>query len=168
MRLFLSALVTALIVPLAAYAHSPSSCPTPEQAPTRWQLVGFTAAPVSPDQGFLGFTRICQAEFPDSRFCNTAEIIATTNVPALDAGLAWVNPSMSVPLPNAYFLDPSGIKGTSGAGAGIGLAGLTCPLWGSWQSTNPLSKGIVVDADGNFSQNSCGEIHPVACCALVP
>jgi len=57
MRLFLSTLLTALIVPLAAHAQAPKQVevindplavevvnPAPPSPPVRWQLVGFTNA----------------------------------------------------------------------------------------------------------------------------
>jgi len=48
----------------------------------RWQLVGFTAATVIGTAGSLEFTRMCDAEFAGSRWCTSAELLASTNLPA--------------------------------------------------------------------------------------
>ena len=78
MRLFLSSLVSALIVPLAAYAQAPKLVevindplavevvnPAPPSPPVRWQLVGFTSATYTGAMGgHFGVTQKCQLEFP--------------------------------------------------------------------------------------------------------
>ena len=77
MRLFLSILVTALTVPLAAYAQAPKQVevindplavevvnPAPASPPVRWQLVGFTAATMIGTVGPLEMARGCAATRP--------------------------------------------------------------------------------------------------------
>ena len=88
MRLFLFVLLTALIVPFAAYAQAPKPVevindplavevvnPAPPSPPVRWQLVGFTAATMVGTVGPLGMARVCAAEFASSRTCSSAEIL---------------------------------------------------------------------------------------------
>jgi hypothetical protein len=102
MRLFLSALITALLAPLATQAHSPDSCPALEPAPMRWQLVGFTSASFVGDQGVWGFLVHCQAEFPNSRMCYGQEVVDTVAISAGLTGDAWVRPMPMRAWSNAY------------------------------------------------------------------
>jgi hypothetical protein len=149
MRLFLSTLLTALIVPFSAQSHSPNSCPAPESAPMRWQLVGFTSATTDGIAGPLGFTRLCDAEYPGSRWCTSREVLNSSNLPAT-SGEAWVRPTFEVKL-----LDASGLESSAPT--------LTC---GSY--SNPGGNSLKVDDAGRFLPGACSTLRAVACCALVP
>ena len=62
--------------------------------PARMQLVGFTAATFTGDQGVFGFTAACQLEFSGSRMCLVNEAITTTTIPTFGVGTenAWIEP----------------------------------------------------------------------------
>jgi hypothetical protein len=178
MRLFLSALVTALIVPLAAYAQAPKQVevvndslavevvnpqvevtneplavevvnPAPPSPPVRWQLVGFTSATYTGAMGgHFGVTQKCQLEFPNSRMCWIEEVAATTSIPSSLVGNAWANPT-DLHYPNCRE---------------------HCYLWTDPESCGSFGDGRVVTSDGNVAvyKASCDSAHPIACCALVP
>jgi hypothetical protein len=159
MRLFLSALVTALIVPFAAQAHSPDSCPAPEPAPTHWQLVGFTSASFLGDQGVLGFLLHCQAEFSNSRMCYSQEVVDTVSVPAGLTGQswAWVRPTRASTNGTNIVEAVSNISED--------LSRFTC---GQWSSSSDSSTGLIISSLGRAGRGTCALALPVACCALVP
>lgn len=77
-------------------------------APPRFELVGFTSATFVGDEGVLGFTLACQAQFAGSRMCSSAEVMNTVDVPAGLSSLAWVRPSF-VSISGTQALDASGI-----------------------------------------------------------
>jgi hypothetical protein len=166
MRRFLSALVTALIVPLAAHAQAPKPVevindplevevvnPAPECIPLRWQLVGFTSATYPGAMGGnFGVTRKCQLEFPNSRMCSIEEAVATTSIPSELSGRAWTH-----------------AQGAAGAVifAGTPVAQSTNCL--GWRSGIPTLTGNVISDEGIADVISdCNRAHPIACCALVP
>jgi hypothetical protein len=123
------------------------------QAPPRFQLVGFSTATLQGIDGVLAHTLACHADFgPGTRACTTAEVLATTHVPAGLSGDAWVRPSYRP------------------VGAGITLAldatGLNdLPSFLSCEAQT----GIVVDSDGDFTSGRLctGIPHSVACCGLM-
>jgi hypothetical protein len=176
MRLFLWAPITALIVPLAAYAEAPKPVEviddrfaveyvdsTPPSPPERWQFVGFTRATYTGAMGgYLGVTQKCQREIPNSRMCDFEEVAATTSISAPPVGEAWVHRS---PITNADTNSSGGIFS-----AEIYASALNCV---GWREDDPNSglKGQLVSADRypreNF-QSPCDSEHPIACCALVP
>ena len=64
-----------------------------EASRTTHELVGFTTATFTCDQGVLGFTLACRAQFgSDTRMCNSVEVMRTVNVPSGLSGRAWVRP----------------------------------------------------------------------------
>ena len=181
MRLFLTILLTALIVPLAAHAQAPKQVevindplavevvnPAPPSPPVRWQLVGFTSTSYTGDTGVLAFTVACQAEFEaGSRMCTSEEVLNTVTVPTALSGSAWVRPVYqpfnaeedSTSTVTTRVLDASGRI----AGSTV-LRGLSCTGWSDGGGT-----GLSVDGSGRFlTTNNCDDPHPVACCALVP
>ncbi len=107
MRLFLSALVTALVVPLAAHAQAPKQVevindplavevvnPAPVSCDQkRVQVVGVTSAVYNGDLGgHWGATRKCDAEFPGSFFCtDIGEFRKTTSPPPAPGAIAWID-----------------------------------------------------------------------------
>jgi len=152
MRLFLSALVTAVLASLAAQAHSPDSCPAPEPAPMRWQLVGFTEQTVDMVSGVFVLTNTCIAEFgASSRQCTTIEVVETSIIPTtLPVGSAWIRPVLSA-------------DGGMDVGSGTGNGGLLC---GGWRGN---VGGLWVNELGQFGKSSdCFAMRRVACCAVVP
>ena len=125
----------------------------PGAASATFELVGFTAATFNGDEGVLGFTLACQAEFTGSRMCDSLEVMHTVNVPTL-SGEAWVRP---VPLGGPSNKDISGASNTSSGEA------LTCLGW----SRADNFAGLTADANGSFVSSSCTNFHSVACCAPV-
>ncbi len=152
MRLFQSALVTALIVPLAAQAHSPDSCPAPEPAPMRWQLVGFTSSTLLGDSGVLNKTLACQQDFVGSRMCSSTEVLETVAVPLGLVGSAWVRPSFA-PFHGVGTL----VSALDVSGYATSVTNLTC-----------RTSAFVMTASGDFTISQCANELAVACCALVP
>jgi hypothetical protein len=189
MRLFSAALLTALFVPLAAFAQSTkqvevinlpavqdvtgtvevtndaanpveiagevavTNLPTPTVA-ARYQLVGFTTATFLGSEGSLGFTRACDAEFSNSRWCTSAEVLDSVNLPAL-SGDAWVRAAL-IGATASYPVDVTGLA-TSGTD-------FNCDAW----RAPPTGEGFTVSASGKFEIMPCFVPRSVACCALVP
>jgi hypothetical protein len=58
-------------------------------------LVGFTSATTTGGAGIFAMTALCQAEFPASRMCTSAEVLATQKLPTLPGRNvhAWVQPT---------------------------------------------------------------------------
>ena len=156
MRLFLSALLTTLIVPLAAYAQAPKQVevindplavevvnPAPPSPPVRWQLVGFTSATYLGDMGGnFGVTQKCQLEFENSRMCTTIEVEQTTSIPSELVGQGRINQRA----------DRGGLEGSN------------CGRWLVVFSGG----GDAVDSHGTPGDAACDVLTPIACCALVP
>jgi hypothetical protein len=126
--------------------------------PARFQLVGFTSASFDGNEGVLGFTAACQAEFRASRMCSSQEVLESVSLPDL-AGSAWVRPHIVGGGPGGN-VDASGIQGLSQT--------LTCE---SWTSNRPFAsggyQGLSINAAGGFVAESCDEFLAVACCAVV-
>jgi hypothetical protein len=126
-------------------------------APGRFQLVGFSTATFTGDQGVLGFASVCQTEFPASRMCTSVEVMETTVLVSGLTGDAWVRPSFE-PLgvgAGQLVIDASGAIGAPN--------GLSCQGW-----TSTLGFGLKVSASGGFAPSFCFEQRSVACCARVP
>jgi hypothetical protein len=126
--------------------------PTAER---RYQLVGFTTAMVLATEGPFGFTRACGAEFLSSRWCTSAEILDTVNLPAL-SGEAWVRGIYVGHSISSWVLDVA-------SGFGNSAAYFTC---GDWKGT--AGRGFTVSATGTFGIMGCTGPRSVACCAPVP
>ena len=167
MRLFLSVVVTVLIVPLAAYAQAaPKQVevindplmvevvnPAPPSPPVRWQLVGFTSATYTGTMGGnFGVTQKCQLDFPNSRMCSIEEAVATTSIPSGLSGRAWSH--------------AQGVAGVVIFAGNPVAQGNNCF---SWRSSIPTQSGNVISDEGVADVISgCDREHPIACCALVP
>ena len=135
--------------------------PSPASPTARFQLVGFTSASNFGNEGVLGFTLNCQAEFPDSRMCTSQEVMETVTVPGSLTGSAWVRP-VFVPLgTGAVIIAARDISGVV-VGSGIDLA---CD---GWRSRSLSQRGLAVSATGSFASSACDQAFGVACCALVP
>jgi hypothetical protein len=127
--------------------------------PLRMQLVGFTAAGFTGDTGVLDFTLACQAEFPESRMCNSVEVLETIRVPSSLEGHAWVRPVFQ-PAASAGFT----MFALDAAGGGAQEVGnLSCRSW----RANDLM-GLTVDATGSFVARECDTPRAVTCCAMLP
>ena len=160
MRLFLSILVTALTVPLTAYAQAaPKQVevindllvvevvnPAPPSLPVRWQLVGVTSSAFTGDLGGpWGANATCNAEFEGARMCIYEE--ARRSHP-ISMDTAWVDK----------------------------LGAANCGSWVRGDDGTGITKrqGSYLRADGtvvDFSTSSlpgCSVMRPIACCALVP
>ena len=106
----------------------------------RFQLVGFTAATFTGDQGVFSYTAQCESEFGlSSRMCLLIEAWTTTSVPPLDGGAfgaAWVNTTRDIP-------------GTN----------LNCGGWGAG------GEGTALNEDGSIRSIGCDAPLGIACCA---
>jgi hypothetical protein len=122
----------------------------------RFQLVGFTNATYDGGETLFGLTLACQAEFAESRFCTSVEVLETVTVPNLAGGDAWVRPVLWGVRTSSH-LDQSGVAGTNGA--------LTCS---QWSEVRQGWTGLTVNATGTFAAGACEIARPVACCAQVP
>lgn len=171
MHLFLSVLLTALIVPLAAHAQAaPKQVevvndplvvevvnPAPPAPPARFQLVGFTSATMLGNAGVLSLTLACQQEFNGSRMCNSVEVIETVMVPSGLTGNAWVRP---------FFVPFQQVSTSSSPGTGLDASGI---VGQAIEFSCVGSRGFAVTATGIFiSSQFCSDPRPVACCALMP
>jgi hypothetical protein len=145
MRLFFSVLLTALIVPLAAQAHSPSACPTvsPPEFPPLLQFVGLTEATVQGRVGLPGFMRVCEAEYPDSHPCTSRDLIEGDWFPQSFASGMWVLPVWT-DTEHSY----------SGR---FDALGENCPVILPGGDGYPIMGGI-----------GCNSVWPVPCCAEAP
>ena len=172
MRLFLSTLLTAMILPVAAYAQAPKQVevindplavevvnPAPPSPLVRFQLIGFTTstfgsfAATEGTPSMFAMIAACQPEVdPLSRMCRVDDIQLTTAIPSGlptvdertgDRLRAWLNP------------DP--------ANAGVASGTFDCVGWSITSLT-----GMTVDATGQMARWGCDKNRPVACCALVP
>jgi len=122
-------------------------------APWRFQLVGFTTATFLGTEGSLGFTRACDAEFPSSRWCTSAEVLDSVSLPAL-SGEAWVR---------GVFIGANAYEPVEVTGLLENAGWLTCNYW-----SNPASTGFTVSAAGKFDRMPCSVPRSVACCTLLP
>lgn len=142
MRPFLSVLFTTLIVPFAAQAHSPSACPS--TTPPILQFIGATTATVDGQGHLLGWQPLCLAENPGSRVCTTRDFVESVQPPVMEVGDKWwVMP---------YWIDSEHeYSGRFNQSASCAIV-----------------QRLIDYAHPIFSTGSCNDLHPVACCALVP
>ena len=98
---------------------------------------------------------MCQADYPDSHFCSTAEILATSNVPGLTAVTqAWVQPTPA-------FVNTISFVDVSGYSVGNPMRDFNCTGWQDKYSHH----GLTVTDLGIITAMTCTEALPVACCA---
>ena len=149
-------------------SSSPPSRPPPPakepEAQPRFQLVGFSSSQLTGESGVLAFTLACRQDFPESRICDTEEVVRTVAVPADLSGHAWARPvyqpvSISTGTANVvrFALDAAGGSAQDEIGA------LSCRAWRATDLT-----GMTVDQNGSFMGRDCAVPRAVACCALVP
>ena len=194
MRLFLSILITALIIPLAAYAQAPKpvevindplavEVTTPIAIvepvvveitePLEVEVVNPAPAPPPLRWQLVGFTT---TEFED--------FSAVAGVPSLfdmiAACQAEVDPSSRMCRVDDIQLTtviPSGLPTVDGNGnrirawlnpdpANVGVIPSSTLNCNDWSTT--AYSGITVVATGQIVNVNCSSNHPVACCALVP
>lgn len=110
----------------------------------KYEFVGFSTAKSIGTVGILKLAQICQADFPNSRMCKSAEIIKTVHVPSA-TGTGWVQPTI---------VDSADMSGVTDV-----PSNLTCDGW------SVGSLGLTVTTDGKFNQNACSDVLSVACCA---
>ena len=126
----------------------------PTQEASKSGLVGFTTQVTTPDVGLFTMVKMCQADYPDSHFCSTAEILATSNVPELPAVTkAWVQPTPA-------FINTAGFVDVSGYDSGYTMRDMNCIGW-----QDKSRSGLTVNDLGKITAMGCTEALPVACCA---
>ncbi len=123
-----------------------------QETTSGFELVGFTSTTHTGDMGVLGATLACQAEYTDSRMCNSVEVMQTVNVPSGLAGAGWVRP-VFVPTVGTYSLDASGARGSADS--------LTCDGW----TANGAGAGLHANDSGGIYPVSCAIPIAIACCA---
>ena len=146
-------LISISFVLLTAGAALAAKGGNPEPPAASGGLVGFTTQATTPDVGLFTMVKMCQAEYPDSHFCSTAEILATSNVPELpDVTQAWVQPTPA-------FVNTAGFVDVSGYSSGYPMYQLSCL---GLQSKSYI--GLTVTDLGIITGMECTEALPVACC----
>jgi hypothetical protein len=145
MRLFLSVLLTALIVPLAAQAHSPSQCPTAPSDPPALQFVGATLTETDGHRGVLSWSELCRTDWPGSRVCTTRDLIENGAPPLADEEMMWIQ---------ALWIDSE----HEYSGQYTNQQNQSCKTIHKYTSL----------ASPWFRTDACNVLHSVACCALVP
>lgn len=152
--------------------------------PARFQLVGFSSASYDGYQGILTYTLACQADFPDSRMCTSAEIMQSTNIPPApvvqdpgpplpqDAPVsAWVIPVIAetteIGSPENYVEDVSGFRVPW-------PKTLSCVGWSNTAAPPPFApEGLSLFFDtfatryGMLGTRPCHAVSLVACCRQV-
>lgn len=116
-------------------------------------FLGFSSATPDGAAGYRGMMDACQASFPDSRICNSREMIESGALAPNEGSSAWVQP---------YWV-PGGSGAYDITGSPITTPGnLTCNAWGSSSSDDT---GLSVHGGAyNFGPVSCDHAQPVACC----
>ena len=147
--------------------HEPPP-PAPACCKKKLQFVGFSTRVLPGGEGAMHMTLACQETFPNSRVCNSEEVVETLVLPD------EVRVPVSQPAPFAW-VRPTEI---AGRGASIGIETivglqkdvekLTCAGWNE-STANSLSanEGLSVNRHGQFVLSSCGSNLKVACCAVV-
>ena len=133
--------VAALVLPAAAGAQQVKQVEVTNPS-VRFQLVGFTTNQNYNGNlgGWFGATEKCQMDFPGARMCTFDEVRNTTVIPALPAL-------------------PAGTEA---------WAGSTCGEWTVGLRGSGSTQAVVNSDTGNQFGEFCDELHPIACCALVP
>ena len=111
--------------------------------------VGATTWTVAGNSGFAALSRLCDARFPASRMCTSAEYLASLH-PAKTPkghGPAWIQAS------------PTPWVGNDLSGVVLTPSQMNCQGWNS-----SGSQGLTVTGSGQFAQMVCSQVLPVACC----
>ena len=186
MHLFLSILVTALVIPLTAHAQAPKrvevindplavevtnlpsvqdvnilSSATGGCEVKTFQLVGFTTTLYTGNLGgALGSTQKCQLDFPGSRMCTQEEIQNTTKLPDVIADFAWMEP-LSPSCQGSLIINELEV-----ANLRWSCNDLDAPC------RTPTGQNLGQSFESTGSSTTfklpCGIEQPIACCALVP
>jgi hypothetical protein len=133
------------------------------EAPSRFQLVGFTSATFDGGAGIFGFTKACQVEFPGSRMCTSVEAMETVVIPLELAGSAWLRPiymPISSDSARNIALDASGVY--------LSILSYTPFSCGGWTDGAGTSYGLTINSNGGFTVAKCDQLLSTACCAPVP
>ncbi len=135
----------------------------------RERLAGYTSATTTGAiGGRSGANRRCQAEFPGSHICHSAEYARATPSSAPPAQGAWIDRSfLAVPSiqtsPNPDILGTQTFSGHARAGRRMDDPTLT-PNCANWTSgSNSVDAAAVVQA-GILSSSSCDALRSLACC----
>lgn len=121
-----------------------------------FELVGFTTTTHHGDTGVFGFTRACQADFPNSRMCTSVEAMNTVSLPVGLTGEAWIRP---------VFVSSTATSAADASGGETGFAtSFTCF---GWIGSSSGDKGLTVDSNGRFRSLGCSPARAVACCREV-
>jgi hypothetical protein len=126
--------------------------------PSRVGFAGFTSATTTGNAGgHAGMNGMCQAQFPSSHLCHTAEYMrANSGVPVPASG-AWLDPSAMVDY-----------RGSAYTNAGLPTAGryyLNSNSCYAWTSSTLGNKGEYMPTNGGSIFNGdCSAARVVACC----
>jgi hypothetical protein len=140
---------------------SATSC-TDKESALSWnvdgapQLIGLTTETFTGDEGLLGFTAACQAQYPGTRLCTSQEVIRTTTIPAGLSGSAWVLFTPTGGPGNGTIVDASGVTNSPHL--------LTCD---GWIVAAGNTTGLAVEfsaQNGSFAAQLCSEPRKVSCC----
>jgi hypothetical protein len=124
----------------------------------RVQFVGFTSTNVTfSAAGRTAMHQKCDAEFPGSYMCHSAEYLLAGSTEVPPANGAWLDPSS----------DTDGGLQVGGASPAFGrYIGSTC--CGDWTLAT-TTVGAMVQPDGGISSNApCNVLRRVACCQVPP
>ena len=122
---------------------------------SEFEFVGFSSASARGSDGILKLTRMCQADYANSRVCTSEEVAATINLPDVTTGGGWVRPTAI---------------GGRGANTGYDIITgvqddveeLTCSGW-----SDRTESGLTVSSDGQFRLLGCSQAASAACCVRV-
>jgi hypothetical protein len=185
--MFISALIAALLVPLAAHAQAPkqvevindplvvevTNLPPVQDVNIvdgatggcevkTFQLVGFTSTLYTGNLGgIFGSTQKCQLDFPGSRMCAFEEIQKTTDVPDQIADFAWMEPASTTSCVGSIIIDESE----------KGMRQWSCnALDAPCRAVAVQEFGISFESTGSTGglRLPCSVEQPIACCALAP
>lgn len=132
-------------------------------SPPRFQLVGFTSVQRScADIGIRTFQETCQAEYPGSRMCTSAEILETTAIPTGLSGEAFVRPILGAQLQTTSVVDaPTAVGGK--------VSNFTCGGWSGYNIGFLVTDQFRFKFAGSTSSSSgFPAVASVSCCAPVP
>lgn len=120
------------------------------------EYIGVTTAKYSGNTGLLGFHEACDAEFPDSQFCTTEDILRSGTVPPGSTSTRqWVHPTLLFGL-GTLAVDISSV--TSADPYGV----LTCQGWTT--NVGSFSGTIINQGGGAITNFPCSASLSVACC----
>ena len=128
----------------------------PAQTPT-FRLVGFSQTTARGDTGILHLNGICHSEFPGSRMCTSAEVVATVDPPmTINSNFAWVH--TTIVASSGYF---NSLFDTTGKLLSLDQA--VSPNCDGWSYPNTTTVAITTDT-GAAILRSCADANRVACC----